>query len=101
MGGATRSHQVAALVLYEPSLGLTYPDGSVAAIEGAVDAGDPGAAADIVLREVLEVTPDELDELHGSNVWSEIVANGHTIAREAHAEEVWISQPNQFASIRA
>jgi hypothetical protein len=32
-------------------------------------------------------------------VWSEIVANGHTIAREAHTEEVWISQPNQFASI--
>jgi pimeloyl-ACP methyl ester carboxylesterase len=101
MGGAARSDHVAALILYEPSLGLIYPDGVIAAIETAVHAGDPGAAADIVLRDILDITPDELDEMHRSEQWQEIVANGHTIAREARAEAAWTYAPGQFASMTA
>jgi pimeloyl-ACP methyl ester carboxylesterase len=101
MGAATRSANVAALILYEPSLGLPYPDGVIDAIENAVAAGDPGAAADIVLREILDVAPDDLDAMHGTEQWGEIVANGRTIAREARAEESWTYEPGQFAAITA
>lgn len=101
MGGAARSDQVAALILYEPSLGLVYPGDVIPRIEDAVAAGDPAAAADIVLRDVLEMTQSQLDEVHDSHEWSEIVANGHTIAREARAEESWTYQPGQFSSIAA
>ena len=73
----------------------------IAAIEGAADTGDSAAAADIVLREILEMTQDELDDMHRTDEWQEILANGHTIAREVHAEEAWTYEPGQFASITA
>ena len=41
MGGAARTGNVHHLVLYEPSLGLTYPPGSIEAIEAALAAGRP------------------------------------------------------------
>ena len=47
------------------------------------------------------MTQDELDELHRTDEWHEIVANGHTIAREAHAEETFVYEPGRFASITA
>jgi pimeloyl-ACP methyl ester carboxylesterase len=99
MGSAVRTDNVAAMILYEPSLGLVYPEGVVSAIEAAVDAGDPGTAADIVLREILEMTEEELDEMHETAAWHEIVANGQTIAREANAEEAWTYRPEQFAAV--
>ncbi len=101
MGAAALSDNVAALILYEPSLGLTYPEGLTASIEAAVRAGDPSGAGDLVLRELLEMNDEEILEMHSTDTWHEIVANGHTIAREAYAEQRWTYQPNQFASITA
>jgi pimeloyl-ACP methyl ester carboxylesterase len=101
MGGAARSENVAALILYEPSLGLSYPDGLIESIEAAVRAGDSSAAGDVVLREILEMSDEEVLETHSTDEWNEILANGHTIAREAYAEQGWTYRPAQFASITA
>ncbi len=49
MGGAALTSNVHHLVLYEPSLGLTYPPGSIESIEDAVAAGDMDAAIVAVL----------------------------------------------------
>jgi hypothetical protein len=40
MGGAALTTNVHHLVLYEPSLGLTYPSGAIDRIEALLDAGD-------------------------------------------------------------
>lgn len=101
MGAAARSDHVATLILYEPSLGLTYPDGVIESIEAAVREGDPAAAADVVLRKILAMTDSEIRDIHSTADWHEILANGHTIAREARAEQGWSYQPDQFAAITA
>jgi alpha-beta hydrolase superfamily lysophospholipase len=44
MGAATLTRSIRQLVLYEPSLGLTYAPGSIATIEQALTAGDNEAA---------------------------------------------------------
>ncbi len=50
-------------VVYEPSLGLTYPPGSIERIEAALVDGDHDAAIMAVLVDILEMTVDEIDTL--------------------------------------
>ncbi len=52
MGGAARTGNVHHLVLYEPSLGLSYPPGSIERIETAPAAGDNEAAVVAVLVDI-------------------------------------------------
>ena len=52
MGAAARTTNVSHLILYEPSLGLRYPPGSIEAIEAALAAGDNDAAIVAVLVDI-------------------------------------------------
>lgn len=52
MGGAALTINVHHLVLYEPSLGLTYPPGSIESIERKVTVGDMEAALLEVLVDI-------------------------------------------------
>ena len=61
MGGATQSESVNHLILYEPSLGLPYPPGSIRRIEEALDRGDNDAAIVAVLRDILEMDDEDID----------------------------------------
>ncbi len=101
MGGAARTDHVASLILYEPSLGLTYPEGSIQAIDAAVAAGDTAGAVDIIFVDILEMNHDELDAVHRGEAWPAMIANAHTIAREARVEQSWSYEPGQFAAISA
>jgi pimeloyl-ACP methyl ester carboxylesterase len=101
MGGAARSANVSHVILYEPSLGLRYPPGSIAAIEVALDRGDHDAAIVAVLTDILEMTTDEIDELRASPLWPVRLAAAPTIPRECHAEEDWVYEPGQFDGINA
>ena len=69
MGGAALTNNVHHLVLYEPSLGLTYPPGSIEAIERAVAAGDLEAAIVTVFVDILEMTEEEIDAMRSSPLW--------------------------------
>ena len=61
MGGAALTTNVHHLVLYEPSLGIPYPPGSIDAIEAALARGDHDAAIVAVLVDILRLTEEEID----------------------------------------
>ena len=61
MGGATLTGNVHHLVLYEPSMGVPYPSGSIERIEAALARGDHDAAIVAVLVDILEITDEEID----------------------------------------
>lgn len=101
MGGAALSNSVSHLVLYEPSLGLSYPPGSVERIEDALARGDAEAAIAGVLRDILEMGEEEIAELRAQPTWPARLAAAHTIPRECRAEEDWVYTAGRFDAITA
>jgi pimeloyl-ACP methyl ester carboxylesterase len=101
MGGAARTPHVSHLVLYEPSLGIAYPPGSIEAVERELDAGDHEAAIVSVLRTLLGVTEDDIDALRASPAWPARLAAAPTIPRECRVEESWVYEPGQFDAVTA
>ena len=99
MGGATLSRNISHLLLYEPSLGLAYPEGWIETVEKALAAGDDEAAIVLVLRDVLEFSDDQMDAARSSPEWARRVAVAPTVAREARAEEGWVYRQGQFGGI--
>lgn len=101
MGGASLSTDVQHLILYEPSLGIAYPEGVIEAAETAVAAGDPEAAVTRMLFDVLEMSSAEIDALRSGPRWPLILAGAHTAPRECRVEQSWEYRPGQFAGIQA
>ena len=101
MGGAAMTGNVHHLVLYEPSLGLSYPAGSIETIEAALERGDHDAAIEAVLVDILEMSGDEIDDFRSSPLWPVRLAAAPTIPRECHAEQDWVYRPSQFAALTA
>ena len=101
MGGAARTTNVSHLILYEPSLGLRYPPGSIEAIETAVATGDNDAAIVAVLVDILKMTDEVVDALRHDPLWAVRVAAAPTIPRECRVEDRWTYQPGQFDAITA
>ncbi|MDR7485647.1 MAG: alpha/beta hydrolase [Armatimonadota bacterium] len=101
MGGAARSASVARLILYEPSLGLTYPPGTLDAVEQALADGDHERAIVLLLTDVLGMSDAEVAAIKASPLWAVRLATAPTVAREGCAEAGWVWRPNQFATIIA
>ena len=101
MGGAALTPNVQHLVLYEPSLGLAYPSGSIDAIEEAVAAGDREAAIVAVLTDALEMSGEEIDAMRSSPLWPVRLAAAPTVPRECRVEEGWVYRPGQFDGVTA
>jgi pimeloyl-ACP methyl ester carboxylesterase len=101
MGGAARTRNVRRLLLYEPSLGLNYPPGSIDVIEAKVAAGDFEGAVLFVLVDIAGMEEDDVQALRSSPVWPARVATAPTIAREARIEANWVLRPGQFKEIVA
>jgi len=101
MGGAAITNNVHHLVLYEPSLGVHYPPGSIEAIEGAVAAGDREAAIVAVLGGILEMSEEEIDSMRSSPLWPVRLAAAPTVPREGRVEDSWVYEPGQFDGITA
>ena len=101
MGGAVRSAHVDHLILYEPSLGLSYPPGSINAIEDAVAHGDHEAAISAVLADTLGMTDEDIEPYRTSPQWPARLAAAPTIPRECRVEESWRYSPGQFDEIAA
>jgi pimeloyl-ACP methyl ester carboxylesterase len=101
MGGATCTTKVSHLILYEPSLGLRYPPGSMEAIEAALAAGEHDAAIVAVLVDILEMTDEEVNALRQDPLWAVRVAAAPTVPRECRVEHRWVYQPGQFDAITA
>jgi pimeloyl-ACP methyl ester carboxylesterase len=101
MGGATLTDNIHHLIVYEPSLGLPYPPGSIERIEAALARGDRDAAITAVLVDVLEMTGEEIDAFRTNPLWPVRLAAAPTIPRECHAEQDWVYQPGQFDAVTA
>ena len=101
MGAAARTENLSHLILYEPSLGLTYPPGSIDAIEALLDSGDTEGAIVAVFTDILEMSEDEIAAFRGSPLWPLRLATAPTIPRECRVEEDWVFQPGQFDGIKA
>ncbi|HEX2064311.1 MAG TPA: alpha/beta hydrolase [Acidimicrobiales bacterium] len=101
MGGAALTGDVGHLVLYEPSLGLVYPPGSVEAVEEALAAGDNEAAIRLVFVGILEMTEEQVGAMRRRPLWPVRVATAPTVPRECRAEEGWVYRPGQFDGVRA
>jgi len=99
MGGAARARDIRRLVLYEPSLGLSYPPGFIDRIETQVAAGDSEAAILSVLVGLAGMTGEQVDAMRSSPNWVARLATAPTIAREARIEDGWVHQPGQFDAI--
>jgi pimeloyl-ACP methyl ester carboxylesterase len=101
MGGAALTSNVHHLVLYEPGLGLTYPAGSIEAVDKALAAGDRDTAIRLVFAGILEMTDEDLDAMRASPLWPVRLASAPLLPRECRAEEGWIYQPAEFDAITA
>ena len=101
MGGANMSSAVHRLILYEPSLGLTYPPGAIDAAEAALAEGDRESAVERMLFDVLEMSQEEIEALKSSPRWPHLLAGAHTAPRECRVEEAWVYEPGQFNGINA
>ena len=101
MGGAARSANVDRLVRYEPSLGLSYPPGTLDAVEQAIANGDHEQAISLILSDVLEMSKEEIAAMKASPLWEIRLRSAATVAREGRTEERWAWTPGQFATITA
>ncbi|MGH9155215.1 MAG: alpha/beta fold hydrolase [Acidimicrobiales bacterium] len=101
MGGAALTANVGHLVIYEPSLGLTYPPGAVDAIEQAVAAGDPERAIRAAFVDTGVMSDEDFEAFKASPRWPNVVASAPTLPRECRVESGWVYQPGQFVGISA
>jgi len=96
MGGAVRTRNLGHRLLYEPSLGLRYPEGWLDEVEQTVAAGDHEIAIVRVLRDLLEFPDERIEAMRSGPEWSGRVATAPTVTREARAEQEWVYRPGQF-----
>lgn len=101
LGGAALTDNIHHIILYEPSLGLRYPAGSIDAVEQAVAAGDHETALLAVYLGVLEMANEDVAAMRSSPQWPTRLATAPTVARECRAEEGWQYHPGQFDRIAA
>lgn len=101
MGGAAVSAGVSHLILYEPSLGLAYPEGWVEGAEAALAARGEEDVVVSVLRDLLGLTDAEIAARRTQPEWPGRVATAPTVVREARAEQEWVYRPGDFDAISA
>lgn len=99
MGAATLTANLGALVLYEPGLGMTYPPGSVEAVDAALAAGDREAAAVALLAGVVELTEAEVESVRALPTWPARLDVVPTVPRELAAESGFVYRPGIFDGI--
>ncbi len=101
MGGAALTTNVHHLILYEPSLGPTYPAGSIEAIEAAVATGDREAAIRAAFVDTGVMTDEEFEAFEATPRWSKKLAVAATLPLEWRVEHTWVYRPGQFDGIAA
>jgi pimeloyl-ACP methyl ester carboxylesterase len=101
IGAAALTRNVRRLVLYEPSFGLTYPAGSLDAMESAVAAGDREAAIRAAFVDTGVMTGDEFEAFKAGPRWPNVLAGAPALPRECRVEHTWVYHPGQFDRITA
>lgn len=89
------------LIVYEPSPlpvpGVPlYPEGIIDRLQALLDAGDRENVVITVFRDLVRMSPDELEQIKASPRFPAWVAAAHTVPRETRAEEEYRFQPERF-----
>lgn len=100
LGAALVARNLHKLVLYEPAPGFSSVlSEDVERIEELV-ARDEREEALVQAFRSFGLTPEELEQVRTSPVWSARVAAAHTIAREIRAEEGYRVDPERFRDLK-
>ena len=101
MGAAALTPNVHRLVLYEPGLGMPYPEGAVEAVEAALAVGDNEAAAVALMARVVEMTDEEVDYVRSLPTWTDRLEIVPSVPRELKAESSWVYLPGWLDGVTA
>jgi pimeloyl-ACP methyl ester carboxylesterase len=104
IGAAALTDNVGRLVLYEPGLGFASSDtvlDAIEAIDHAVAAGDFEEALLTALRDIVELTEDEIAVVRAAPGWPARLAAVPTLPREVRAELDWTYRPGGFDTVTA
>ena len=99
LGAALAARNIHKLILYEPAPGFSsVPSEDVERIEDLV-ARDEREQALVHAFQSFGLTPEELEQVQASPVWSARVAAAHTVAREIRAEESYSVDRKRFRAL--
>jgi pimeloyl-ACP methyl ester carboxylesterase len=91
------------LVLYELAIPLPgislYPEGVIERLQALLDAGDREEVLITLYREVVMISPHEIEQLRSSPAWPARVAAAHTLPRESRAEERYTFDASRFKDL--
>ncbi len=98
---ALRTRNIRKLVLYELAIGtlegvLPYPEGFLDRLEALLNAGDREGVLTMHYRELVGMSPDEIEPFKASPAWPERLAIAHTLPREMRAEERYTFDARRF-----
>jgi pimeloyl-ACP methyl ester carboxylesterase len=107
LDAALRTDRIERLILYEPGVleGVTgyYRSERVAAsvrtIEGQLHAGDTEPALVTILRELIELSDDDIKLMQSMPAWQGRVAAAHTVLRELQGEATWMFEAERYGRV--
>lgn len=98
-----RTDNVASLIVYEPAgpweTDHLYSEETYRELEALVDTGENEQALLVFLRDVLELSESQIDELRAAPNWSARVAEAPTLPREYRAAVPYEFDPERFADV--
>jgi len=95
--------RVRRLVLYEPPLPIgieIYPPGLIERLDQLLAEGDREGVVSTFLREVVRVSPSELEMMRRDRGWDARVAAAHTIPRELRIADAYEPDFARIATVR-
>ncbi|WP_336360130.1 alpha/beta fold hydrolase [Haladaptatus sp. ZSTT2] len=99
---AVQTNTLCGLILYEPAIpmrGHLYDDEVLAEMQSLLTGGANEQMLHLFLREIAELSGDQIDALCASPAWPSRVKAAHTVLREAYAEEAYVFDPRRFAAV--
>ena len=100
---ALKTNTLRRLVLYEPPLGHGTAElpGIIDRLERLIERDDREAALEIVLREIVGMSPADIEQVRSSPVWPLRIAAVHTVPRELKADRDYTFRPERFSDMRS
>ncbi len=98
-----RTANVSRLILYEPSIALPEEGDETeeltGRLEALLEAGDREGLYLTFLREIVQMSEEEIDQVRSSPLWPARLASVHTLPREMRVEAAGAFNPRRFASM--
>ena len=83
-----------------PAPGIpAYPEGIIDRYQALLEAGDLEGVLIIHYRDVVGLSPEEVEQLRSSPAWPERLATAHTLPRESQANEQYVFEPKRFEDL--